>query len=789
MKMKKIKEQFTEGWKFHLGNIEVLHPVKSGMAGGLTSSKDVEEGEWLKIAYFDECKIEEPDESQWESVDIPHDWCVEGNYRNDFGKVKHHKSHGYLDGGVGFYRKTFQIKEEWLGRRIGLEFEGVFRNCTVWVNGFEIVHYESGYTGFWCELTDVLRYGREGNNVILVRVDARDYEGWWYEGAGIYRKVWLEVKEPLHIDRNGIFVATPEVKKESAVVRAKVRVFNENYEKQVYILRNEILSPDGLVLGCQEENLMVEGKECFESQWESSVHMPQLWSPENPALYQLVTRVIWNGEETETVVTEFGIKTAEFDAKRGFLLNGEPYLLKGTCNHQDFAGVGVALPDSLIEYKLKKLKEMGCNAYRSAHHPAAKKVLEICDHMGMLVVNENRKLDSTEKGIQELKELICSSRNHACIFIWSLENEEILEGTVMGERILRTLADISHKLDPYRPVTAAMNHGWNDGGYSDVVDVVGYNYGQREGQDVNDHVLFPDRKSMGSESASYTLTRGEYENNPEKGYCSEYGTNIPEWSCSVEKAWTDVLAHPELSGVFIWTGFDYRGEPTPYEWPNINSHFGVMDTCGFPKSSYHYLRAQWTQEPVLFLMPHWNWEGEEGIEKKVRIETNCEKVELILNGNSLGEKVCEKAGHIEWDVPYQPGKLEAVGYREENEIIHRSVYTAKSPECIELLSEKQKCTANGEDTICVGVSLMDGEGHFAATEDRKIKFRIEGPAVILGVGNGDPSCHEPDKAEERTTFHGKCMVILQAKKEPGNIVLHAASENLKAAAIELYSEK
>lgn len=483
------------------------------------------------------------------------------------------------------------------------------------------------------------------------------------------------------------------------------------------------------------------------------------------------------------IFEEYGIEV--FDPQKGFLLNGEPYLIKGTCNHQDFAGVGVALPDSLIEYKLRKLKEMGCNAYRSAHHPASEKLLELCDHIGLLVLNENRKLDSTEQGKKELEEMISGSRNHVCIFMWSLENEEILEGTIMGRRILKSLCSLAHKLDPYRPVTAAMNHGWNESGYGEAVDVVGYNYGQRNGQDVSDHQRFPGRRSVGTESASCTVTRGIYETDREKGYCSEYGTCIPEWGCSVEKAWSDVLEHPELSGVFVWTGFDYRGEPTPFSWPNIHSHFGVMDTCGFPKSTYYYLKAHWTEEPVLFIMPHWDWAGDEGAEKRVWIETNCDEVALFLNGNFLGQKKRTGAVHLEWQVRYVSGILEAVGYTQGKETIRSRVVTPESPAQIELIPEKTKAKADGESTICAEVSLLDAQGNVVVTSDREIRFAVDGAAHILGVGNGDPSCHEPDKASQRSTFGGKCLVILQTERYPGRITLRASAENMKDSIIEL----
>lgn len=779
------KIRFEDGWKFYKGELPVMHAVKSGMAGGFSDCAEIENGEWLKIAYFDEREPAPQDLSDWKEVRIPHDWCVEENYNGE-DRGKNHRDHGYLKAGVGYYRKEFDISADRKEKKISLELEGIFRKSTIWVNGHKLLHHESGYTGFSCDITDVLRYGEEGKNVILVKVDAADYEGWWYEGAGIYRHIWLVITDRLHIKRHGVVITTPHVTQREAEVVVCADFINETYTEQKWKAEVMIRNSQGEVLGksLQEGHALT----CTEDSctWSIRVQDPQLWSPESPYLYTAVIRVSGQGELEDKEEISFGIRTVAFHPDQGFLLNGKPYVIKGVCCHQDFAGVGVALPDSLIEYKLDLLKKMGCNAYRSAHHPASPYLLDYCDRIGMLVLDENRRLDSSKEGIQDLEELLYRGRNHACIFMWSMENEEILEGTVMGTRILRTLAAITHKIDPTRPVTAAMNHGWNDGGYSEVVDVAGYNYGQRDDQDVKDHLRYPDRCMIGSESASCTATRGCYEKDDKKGYCPEYGSYIPEWSCTVEKAWMDVVNHPFLSGVFIWTGFDYRGEPTPYAWPNINSHFGVMDTCGFPKDNYYYLLSQWTEDPVIHIMPHWNWPGQEGCIKEVWVYTNCPEVELFLNGKSLGRKKCCANGHLEWRVTYEPGCLRAVGYDSNgSEIAFDCQETPGRVISVRMKPAKQAITADNEDTVCIEVSVVDDRGRIVHQNGPNITFSVTGPGRILGVGNGDPSCHEADKACQRSIFAGKALVIIQSKNEMGIIKITAKSPGLMPAECEI----
>lgn len=779
------RETFDENWLFHKGDIPIKYAVKAGMTGGITDNATVEEGVWLDIAFVDKGMETANIPDDWSVVNLPHDWCVEGQYVNDPNLGTRPASHGYLPVGIGFYRKFFKISSSDLGKKISVHFDGIMGKHTIWLNGHLIGEDRSGYASHAYDMTDVLRYGEEGDNVILVKVDATDYEGWWYEGCGIYRHVWLEKTDRLHVARYGTYVTTPEISEEQATINVRTRIMNEYNEDQIVELITTLLNKEREIVAQAVSKAVTPWYEEIELTQSLQVVSPSLWSPDSPYLYHVLTEIKTDNGIVDQYETTLGIRAIQFDRSQGFLLNGKPTLIKGTCNHQDFAGVGVALPDSLIAYKIMLLKEMGCNAYRSVHHPATPELLDICDRLGMLVMEENRKLDSSAEGIANLKNMLYRDRNHPCIIIWTMENEEILEGTKMGARILKTLVDITHRIDPTRLTCAAMNHGWNEGGYSDVVDIVGYNYGQRENQDVLDHIRYPHRLMIGSESASYTTTRGIYQDDPLNGYCSAYGSNIPVWSCSVEKAWTDVVQNPFLTGVFIWTGFDYRGEPTPYEWPCINSHFGIMDTCGFPKDVYYYLKAVWTDEPIVHLFPHWNWAGKEGEIIDVWVYSNCETVELVLNGTSLGEKQADRNSHLEWKVPYLPGELSAVGKVDSVEMVRKSVITSSFPYAIKLDSHVPELKADGCDTAVIRVSIVDEMGRIVPIADPDIAFTVSGEGKLLGVGNGNPSSHEPDKDSHRKAFNGHCLALIQSTRNAGQVTIKGSSMGLLSGEITL----
>ncbi|MFZ1290486.1 MAG: beta-galactosidase GalA, partial [Melioribacteraceae bacterium] len=773
--------------QFHKGDIAIKLVVRVGQ-GGITdincpviTKKDT----LIDYTDFKSSTIFFP--ADWKDVDLPHDWCVEGTFVHDNSLGSQSAGNGYLRTGIGFYRKEFEIPESDKDKKISIEFDGIFRNSTVWVNGHLMGNHLSGYTPSNYNLTDVLRYSNEGKNVILVKVDATEYEGWWYEGSGIYRHVWLIKTNKLHVTLFGTFITTPKVSDEKAMVNIETSLKNEYDTAKNVTIISKIVDNNDNVLETKTSTLSVEPFYESKITQERTINKPLLWSPESPNLYKTITEVSENSKIVDNYETTFGVRTIEFN-RNGFFLNGKLYPVKGTANHQDFAGLGVALPDKINEYKIKLLKEMGCNGYRCAHHPPTPELLDICDRLGMLVLNENRHLSSSEEGLKDLTTILNRDRNHPSIFIWSMENEEAIQGTIIGTRIIKTLVETTHRIDPTRPVTAAMNHGRNEGGYSDVLDVVGYNYGDKSMAYVKDHENYPQRILFSTESTSFISTRGEYENNFEKGYVSNLGIWQPNWGPLPGEDWADIVHYPFLGGTFIWTGFDYRGEPTPYRWPCVSSHFGIMDICGFPKDGYYAYEAAWTNDPVIHIFPHWNWPGKEGKDITVHCYTNCEEVELFLNGKSIDKEKAEPFKKLVWDLFYQPGKLEAVGYNNGKIVTKDIVETTTAPSHVALTSDCNSLKADGCDVAVIKVAIKDSKERVVPTADNLVKFSIEGPGKIIGTGNGNPSSHEPDKANQRMAFNGYCLVLLQTIKTTGEIKLKAISEFLKDVEIIIKAE-
>jgi beta-galactosidase len=784
----RVRECFDFNWLFHKGDIAIKNTVKAGKYGGLTDiSVNIVTDESTEIDYTNVKKPTAFKPADWQKVDLPHDWLVEETFVNDNSLGSQPATTGFLPTGIGFYRKEFEIPEEDKGQKISIEFDGIYRNSSVWVNGNFMGSHPSGYTPSCYDLTDVLRYGTEGKNIILVRVDGRESEGWWYEGCGIYRHVWLRKTDRLHVARFGTYITTPSVSEQEAIVDIKTTVKNEYKESKTISLVSKITDKMGVIFDTKTTTLSIAPFSQTELSQKGSVQKPLLWSPETPYLYKVLTEVLEKGNIVDTYETTFGIRTIEINTQ-GVFLNGKLYPVKGTANHQDFAGIGVALTDKINEYKIRLLKEMGCNGYRPAHHPPTPEVLDICDRLGMLVLDENRLLSSSENGLNDLTTLLYRDRNHPSIFMWSMENEESIQGTVMGTRILETMVETTHRIDSTRPVTAAMNHGWNSGGYSDVLDVVGYNYGDKRLQYVTDHENYPQRKMFVTESTSFVSTRGEYEINKEKGYVSNIGSYTPNWGPEPGKDWEQILLYPFLGGTFVWTGFDYRGEPTPYLWPCVSSHFGIMDICGFPKDGYFAYKAAWTNTPLVHIFPHWNWQGKEGNPIKIYTYTNCEEVELFLNGKSIGKKISVPFTKLEWELVYKPGKLEARGYNKGRVVVKDIVETTTAPAQIALNSDCSTLKADGCDVAVIRIAIKDAKGRVIPTADNLVKFSIEGPGRIIGTGNGNPGSHEPDKANQRMAFNGFCLVLIQTARTAGEIRLKASSETLTSAEITLKTE-
>ena len=741
------------------------------------------------------------DDSKWWKLNLPDDWAV-GLPFDQNADVKHGfkpVGPGFPQNSIGWYRKEFNLPAGDKGKILWLDFDGVYRNSLVWLNGHCLGRHLSGYSSFRYNISRFANYG--GANVLVVRVDASRFEGWFYEGAGIYRHVWLEKTSPIAVAPDGIFVWSEfsnNVPQGPATIHLQTMIANAEQNPNVVEVKWEIVAPDGKVIreGGTHETEAVQSNSEMQFSRDTEINSPELWSPENPKLYKLITTVESGGEIVDVNEKDFGIRTVAFDSEKGFLLNGQRYEIKGTCNHQDHAGVGSAIPDTLQYWRVEKLKEMGCNAIRTSHNEPTPELLDACDRLGLLVMDENRRMDTNAWELNELKNQILRDRNHPSVFIWSLGNEE---GYLQGGKTnadeahevaietVNAMQGLAHQLDPTRLCTVAMNGGWGNG-ISTVIDVQGFNYHTKNIDDF--HAKFPTQPTIGTEVASTRVTRGIYIDDKARGYVAAYATNGIErpWQW-----WPYFASHPFTSGGFVWTGFDYRGEPTPYKWPCISSHFGIMDTCGFAKDIYYYYQSWWQDKPVLHIMPHWNWPDRIGKNVPVRIFSNCKQVELFLNGKSLGRQTMQTNWFLDWNVIYQPGILSAKGYDENGKmILEAKVETTGAPTAIQLSPGQNTVSADGEDCSIVGVSIVDSKGRVVPTADNLIHFELGGPGKIIGVGNGDPSCHEPDQCEDnwqRSAFNGYAQVIVQTTKRSGTIKLTATSDKLKKTAARISSKR
>jgi beta-galactosidase len=788
------------GWRFALGHAG--DPEKDFGFGKLRR-----EGTFAKAGRVDGPAAPRFDDAAWRKVDLPHDWAIELPFINDPILVEHGaKGLGreYPESSIGWYRREFTLPAADAGRRICVEFDGIFRNATVFFNGHFIAENMSGYCPLDLDLTDFANFGdgpaaragvaAPGSNVLVVRVDASLDEGWFYEGAGIYRHVWLTKTAPVHVARWGTYVR-PDFGSVTGVVTSNdqanvfvtTEVANDGDTDVIARLHTALVDSAGKNAGTTVSELVpIAARESKTFSTHAIVWHPQLWSLQTANLYRAVTTVEVDGKIADRDSTTFGIRTVHFDAQKGFLLNGKPVKIKGTCNHQDHAGVGAAIPDRIQEYRLERLKWMGSNGCRTSHNPPTPEFLDACDRMGMLVMDETRMMSSNPEGMSELERLIKRDRNHPSVVIWSLGNEEPEQGNTRGARIVRTMKALQQRLDPSRLCTTAMNNGWGGVGVSNVTDVQGCNY--NDGQIDAFHKQYPDKPMIGTETASTLATRGIYATDKVRGYMSAYDTEKPSWGNTAEEWWSFYAEREFLAGGFAWTGFDYRGETTPYKWPCISSHFGILDTCGFAKDTAYYYKTWWGAEPALHLLPHWNWAGREGEEIAVWAYCNQENVELFLNGTSLGAQPVKKNGHLEWKVKYAPGVLEARASKGGRVVLTEKRETAGAAAKIVATADRTRVIADGQDVVVINVSIVDAQGRPVPTADNKVTFALQGPGKVIGVGNGDPSCHEPDNASERSAFNGLCMAIVQSRRgEAGSIAVAVSSAGLETASVQVAS--
>ncbi len=757
---------FDFDWKFQFGNSN--DPAKDLGFG-------IDQGDFAKTGDFKFAKVGY-DDSKWRALNLPHDWAVELPFVWD----EQLKSHGYKplgrrypDTSVGWYRREFDIPASDKGRRIVVEFDGAFRDVLIFVNGCFIGRNNNGYVPFRFDISDFLAYGQK--NCIVARVDATFGDGWFYEGAGIYRHVWLTKTDALHLAPLESYVR-PSMEGNRASLALATIVQNEGAWPENARVKWQILDSAGTTVATAESpEKPVDGASSATYAAEATIDNPVLWSPDEPNLYSAIATIETAGKVRDAEQFHFGVRTVLFDAQKGFFLNGKSMKIQGTCNHQDHAGVGAAVPDALQWYRLAVLKEMGCNGVRTSHNMPTPEWVDGCNRMGMMMMCETRQMSSSPEGLAQLSAMVKRYRNSPCVILWSIGNEEWHLQNDMAEegaRIAATMVERCHELDPTRVVSAAVN-GNNKQGVSDALDIIGFNYNLKLPDGY--HKDHPTRPIFGSETASALSTRGEYTTDPLRNTVSAYDVNNPGWGEQAEEWWTFYGTRDWEAGGFAWTGFDYRGEPTPYGWPSISSQFGIVDTCGFPKDTFFYYKSWWGKDPVLHLFPHWNFEGREGDEIPVWVHSNLDEVDLVVNGKSLGRQKVPHLGHAQWKVRYEPGAIEARGYKDGKLALTEKRETTGPVAALRLTSDRNEINADGEDLAIIKVEALDKEGRTVPTASQLIGFQVTGAGTLIGVGNGNPNCQESDKEPKRSLFNGLAQVIVHAGKDPGPIQIEATN--------------
>lgn len=776
-------------WKFHFGNTNdpskdfnySIHVIfkKTGEAVGTAIDPKYNDSDWRKL-------------------NLPHDWAVELPFVNvnNFDVMAHgYKPVGGLfpETSIGWYRKHFMVSKKDSGQRFQIQFDGVFRDAQFWLNGFYLGNNKSGYIGVAYDVTDYLNYDKE--NILVVRLDATQYEGWFYEGAGIYRHVWLNQYNNLHIAEGGVFPYST-VAGNKATVTVETSIENKSLAAAKGSVLTYIIDHDGRKIAQSNVTAVsLKTNEAITTKQNLIVTAPHRWSLDDPYLYRIISVVKQNGKTIDSSSQRFGIRTIEIKPN-GVFLNGNHVKIQGTNNHQDHAGVGSALPDYLQYYRVRLLKDLGCNAIRTSHNPPTPELLDACDSLGLLVLDENRLLNSSPEYMDQFKRLLLRDRSRTCVFLWSIGNEEgWVQTQPVGRRIAQSMLAVQKELDPTRISTYAADVANVFHGINEVIPVRGFNYRQFAVADYHrDH---PNQPIIGTEMGSTVSTRGIYTKDTINAYVPDQDITAPWWASRAEDWWTLAAPNDFWLGGFVWTGFDYRGEPTPYQWPNINSHFGIMDVCGFPKNIFYYYQSWWSDKDVLHISPHWNWsartpseKGKEGEPIDVWVNSNADNVELFLNGKSLGKKEMPRNRHLQWSVNYEPGTLEAVGYRNGKKLTAK-VETTDEPKTIVVSPSKTTMIADGKDAVVLNISVIDKENREVPDANNLIHFSVSGDAKIIGVGNGDPSSHEQDKyfdtIAQRHLFNGHCQVIVQAGTNISMIHFEAKGEKLYSAATDIHS--
>ncbi len=745
MKNEREKISLNGGWSFHAGDLSDFEYIShddiynSSKAGGKKGApaRDFDDGGWKK-------------------VNVPHDYIIEQNTDE-----KAAADWGYRRKNNAWYRKSLILDGGYEGNRIVIGFEGVATECTVYFNGSVVKRNYSGYNSFEVDITD--RAALDGTpNILAVYINGKAFEGWWYEGAGIYRNVWLNILPPVHFAEEP-YIICEKVNETDWAVTVTGAINGDCSGKKVTVKK---------IITDYLDNVTAE----FETQ-SHTVKDPFIWDINSPALYRLTTRLYIDGVKCDSYQSIFGFRTIEVSADKGFFLNGRHVKIKGTCNHQDFAGLGTAVPDSVWEYKIQRLRAMGCNSYRSAHGTASEGLLKACDKYGVILMDENRNFETSEECLEQLRTMVKRDRNHPSVVFYSLFNEEPIQGTPQGKNMTLHMIKEIRRLDGERFITGAVNEGiLNENGVSALLDIAGINYQINEYD--NFHKKFEKLPVIATETNSSFQVRGCTKTNNENHTFSCYDEDAAGWGNTVRETWEAALTRDFITGAFTWTGFDYLGEPTPHTYPSVSSFFGMMDTCGFEKGGFYLTKALWSDNPYVHVLPHWNFE--EGEDVRVMSCTNCEEAELFINGKSQGKVRIDKFKQHTWDVKFETGDLKLVGYNKGIEVKSCVKKTAGAVSKI-LLTPAFDAFSGDITAIPVTVTAADENGTEVPYADNILTLSVSG-GVILGTGNGDPNCHENFKGKKRSLFAGKAMVIIAANKGMQNVMLKVSADGLNEKA-------
>lgn len=751
------------------------------------------------------------DDSKWRNLQLPHDWSIELPFDSTSPTGN---GGGALRGGLGWYRKSFRIPLTSKGKNIYIDFDGVYCNSEVFINGHSLGVRPNGYISFRYDLTPFIRYGQA--NTIAVKVDnSQQPNSRWYSGSGIYRNVWLITLEDIFVDHWGTFVTTPVVTDKSADVKLAVTVRNKGNANQDIQVKTTLFDEMQRPLQSQSNSLVLNNNNAEQLSQRFTVLSPRLWSTKHPYLYKAVTQVYVKGKLSDEYITRFGIRYFNFDAAKGFSLNGEPMKIIGVCDHHDLGSLGTAINKRALERQLEILKAMGCNGIRTSHNPPAPELLDLCDRMGFIVMDEAFDMWKKEKNKfdyhlvwdewhkKDLEDQVLRDRNHPSVMIWSIGNEipEQWAGgnDSSGITIARELAGIVRSLDSTRPITSAMNDPYPHNGIyrSGALDLVGFNYHHQDFK--NFPKLFPGQKFIGTETVSALQTRGHYdfpsdsirrwpgrwdkpvENANADLTCSAFDNCSAPWGSTHEETLKELLKYDFASGMFVWTGFDYIGEPTPYPWPARSSYFGIIDLAGFPKDVYYLYQSLFTNTPVLHVFPHWNWKEGQTVDVWAYYN-NADEVELFLNGKSLG--VRKKQGedlHVMWRVNYVPGTLKAVSRKNGRKVLEKIITTAGQPAAIVLTADRSNINADVNDLSFITAKVVDKNGVTVPDASNLVSFEVSGSGSLASTDNGNETSMESFQSPKRMAFNGLCLAIIRSNGKPGTITVKAVAAGLESA--------